>query len=507
MGVGRKQERYNGRMSMTADNTTRPRKKGPIAIEGARIVGFALLLAWFSASGFLVSSATANSADFLTLVAFTALLFIAAFVGRSRDIRRQATILCSVFSAVAAVGTIVPSFTADSPIISIICSLLTAPGLALLVLGWGSLFSKRSMPTVILETIAAQLLMSAIHLTGCLQPPHLEAILRGIYLIGSAFMFAIAAKATQPTKLSHLLSGQHDHSQSATKWQPFVRFIIAINLWGAAINLLYNIYRYCAPLDFEDLSAPAALIEIALLGLLLVVASRQRVKDTQLYTIIFATVLLAFLLVPILGIQNTAPFYALFLGFAALSVLTWTLSAQICQAYQLSSNMVYGCAIGSFLGLQIVIARAIARDAFSGIASSPIELNTLCLIGAFASFAAYQLVFNHRSAIWSEPSETMQEAATDHSAEGDACANAEAVADPFERWDDFAALYHLTPRESEVLLLFARGRSYERIQETLVIARGTVNYHMSNAYRKIGISSRQDLLDRLDEAACSNERK
>lgn len=132
MGVGRKQERYNGRMSMTADNTTRPRKKGPIAIEGARIVGFALLLAWFSASGFLVSSATANSADFLTLVAFTALLFIAAFVGRSRDIRRQATILCPVFSAVAAVGTIVPSFTADSPIISIICSLLTAPVLLFL---------------------------------------------------------------------------------------------------------------------------------------------------------------------------------------------------------------------------------------------------------------------------------------------------------------------------------------------------------------------------------------
>ena len=105
--------------------------------------------------------------------------------------------------------------------------------------------------------------------------------------------------------------------------------------------------------------------------------------------------------------------------------------------------MVYGCAIGSFLGLQIVIARAIARDAFSGITSSPIELNTLCLIGAFASFAAYQLVFNHRSAIWSEPSETMQEAATDHSAEGDACANAEAAQALFERWDDFAALITL----------------------------------------------------------------
>lgn len=131
MGVGRKQERYNGREHDSRQYYPSS-EKGPIAIEGARIVGFALLLAWFSASGFLVSSATANSADFLTLVAFTALLFIAAFVGRSRDIRRQATILCPVFSAVAAVGTIVPSFTADSPIISIICSLLTAPVLLFL---------------------------------------------------------------------------------------------------------------------------------------------------------------------------------------------------------------------------------------------------------------------------------------------------------------------------------------------------------------------------------------
>ena len=483
MGVGRKQERYNGRIKHDSRQYYPSSEKGPIAIEGARMVGFALLLAWFSASGFLVSSATANSADFLTLVAFTALLFIAAFVGRSRDIRRQATILCSVFSAVAAVGTIVPSFTADSPIISIICSLLTAPGLALLVLGWGSLFRKRRMPTVILETIAAQLLMSAIHLTGCLQPPHLEAILRGIYLIGSAFMFAIAAKATQPTKLSHLLSGQHDHSQSATKWQPFVRFIIAINLWGAAINLLYNIYRYCAPLDFEDLSAPAALIEIALLGLLLVIEAKGEGHPVLHNHIRHRTARLSF------GSNSWATRTVLCPVSWLRGIVGTHLDSFCSDLPGLSAQLKYGVWLRNRLVPRIAncysprhCSRCVQRNRLvPHRAQHPLPDRGIRLLRCLPT--RIQPPLGHMS----EPSETMQEAATDHSAEGDACANAEAVADPFERWDDFAALYHLTPRESEVLLLFARGRSYERIQETLVIARGTVNYHMSNAYRKIGI--------------------
>ncbi|MEG0323664.1 MAG: helix-turn-helix transcriptional regulator, partial [Raoultibacter sp.] len=66
--------------------------------------------------------------------------------------------------------------------------------------------------------------------------------------------------------------------------------------------------------------------------------------------------------------------------------------------------------------------------------------------------------------------------------------------DMFDNWDAVSGRYGLTRRESEVVLLFAKGRSYARIQEMLFISRGTVNYHMNNAYRKLGISSRQELL-------------
>ncbi|MEG1246920.1 helix-turn-helix transcriptional regulator, partial [Gordonibacter sp.] len=53
----------------------------------------------------------------------------------------------------------------------------------------------------------------------------------------------------------------------------------------------------------------------------------------------------------------------------------------------------------------------------------------------------------------------------------------------------------LTQRESEVLVLLARGRSVRYICDELSIAQGTAKHHVSNIYRKIGVFDRQGLLD------------
>lgn len=307
MGASKKQDGYNEGMGPIANNHARLRKRADATMAIARIVGFALLLAWFSASGFSASSASASHADLLTLAAFTTLLFAIAFRRRARDSKQHARMFYLLFSAMAAAGTIAPSFIDNNLVVSIICPLLAAAGLAILVLGWGSLFNKQNMTEVILETIMAQLLMSIVHLMSCFLSPLLEAVFRGVYLIGSALMLAVAKKGAVSSKHSSVADEGCKSSRLTAERQPFIRFILAINLWGAAINLLYNIYRYCAPLDFTNLSAPAALIEITFLGILFFVANMRRMKDTQLYTIIFAAILLAFLLVPILGIQSAVP--------------------------------------------------------------------------------------------------------------------------------------------------------------------------------------------------------
>lgn len=55
----------------------------------------------------------------------------------------------------------------------------------------------------------------------------------------------------------------------------------------------------------------------------------------------------------------------------------------------------------------------------------------------------------------------------------------------------------LTAREQEVLILWAHGRSSPYIQETLVISANTVASHTKHIYQKIGVHSRQELLDEL----------
>jgi len=48
---------------------------------------------------------------------------------------------------------------------------------------------------------------------------------------------------------------------------------------------------------------------------------------------------------------------------------------------------------------------------------------------------------------------------------------------------------YLTPRESDVLRLVARGRSYAQIGKDLGVSPHTVTSHIKNAYRKLGVCS------------------
>lgn len=59
--------------------------------------------------------------------------------------------------------------------------------------------------------------------------------------------------------------------------------------------------------------------------------------------------------------------------------------------------------------------------------------------------------------------------------------------------------FHLTKRESEVMMLLMRGNNGPYIQEKLCISQNTFQTHMRNLYHKCDIHSRQELLFLLDE--------
>ena len=53
----------------------------------------------------------------------------------------------------------------------------------------------------------------------------------------------------------------------------------------------------------------------------------------------------------------------------------------------------------------------------------------------------------------------------------------------------------LTPRETEVFVLLAQGRTRAFIQDELVLSGSTVKTHVSHIYAKMGVHDRQEMMD------------
>lgn len=68
-----------------------------------------------------------------------------------------------------------------------------------------------------------------------------------------------------------------------------------------------------------------------------------------------------------------------------------------------------------------------------------------------------------------------------------------------KRSDALAAAYGLSPRELEVLYLLGRGYNHGYIATRLYISENTVRTHVRHIYSKLGISSREDLIELIDQ--------
>lgn len=67
--------------------------------------------------------------------------------------------------------------------------------------------------------------------------------------------------------------------------------------------------------------------------------------------------------------------------------------------------------------------------------------------------------------------------------------------------DRLSREYSLTPREREILSYLARGRSLPYIRDALVLSKNTVGTHVRNLYKKLGVHSKQELLDLVERSS------
>lgn len=73
------------------------------------------------------------------------------------------------------------------------------------------------------------------------------------------------------------------------------------------------------------------------------------------------------------------------------------------------------------------------------------------------------------------------------------------------RCEAIAVERRLMPRESEVLVLLARGRTLAIVMRDLQIAKGTAQTHIENVYAKLGVHKQQELIDLVEGFAISDD--
>lgn len=129
-----------------------------------------------------------------------------------------------------------------------------------------------------------------------------------------------------------------------------------------------------------------------------------------------------------------------------------------------------GLAFGFFLGC-----------ASRGYGGNGLEIEyPVALFACLCAFAAMRTFsFSHADAV------KLAEARLLPSGEGELVEHCQVLAEQ----------YGLSLRETEVFLMLARGRSGPFIQEELTLSQSTVKTHTRNIYRKMGIASKQELID------------
>lgn len=272
---------------------------------------------------------------------------------------------------------------------------------------------------------------------------------------------------------------------------PFAGLMVFAFLMGARKFILFDV------MHMEVLGC--------VLGALVVVPLCFVRSTRPLLPVIYRLVLPAFALVLIF--LNSFPGGTVPLWFAAwltyvffgmLAILALASLVALAHGGELPCGFVYGVAVAGFAACSILGVAAAATPPFQEQEGGPalLVVSTLFFV-ALIGEALVSLWRASRAAVGEEGA-----AAGAAAGDGDGLPGRPAprrVPDVAARCEALADEASLTPREREILGYLGRGHGIAFIAGTLVISESTVRTHVKAIYRKIGVSSREELLERVDE--------
>lgn len=183
-------------------------------------------------------------------------------------------------------------------------------------------------------------------------------------------------------------------------------------------------------------------------------------------------------------VQQLTMYTLVYLGYSLAGPTMWLLALGYAHMRRAAPTAVLGCVFASkYLGLFCGFGAVDLLGAMgTGEATGPGLVPSAVLVCVAVLACAYLIVFPERELLSLSP---LLFGLSSESIEA--------------RCAQIAAEHGLTPRETEIFTLLARGRDVGFICAELYISRNTANAHRRAIYSKLGIHSQQELLDIVED--------
>lgn len=280
--------------------------------------------------------------------------------------------------------------------------------------------------------------------------------------------------------------------------------------------------------DFNELHMASLACEFVAVGLMyLALRAGLRMEVSRLYVLVMALVSAGFLALPI--VINDGTMAGLFLTTILVSVGTMIIDVVVLCAiahaaydWQTSGALVGGLARGVTVGAMSVghfAGNAMAETLWSG----GVDVVVFVVCVTYLLILSCSLYLSHVRGAHGEGASSLAVGAHDVAGSG-LCTEGADVAptaaistltsasdtrlnQPQESSDEafsarieaLAYEYHLSRRETDVFALLARGRSIPYAADALTISENTVRSHVRRIYDKLGVHSKQEVLDLVEK--------
>ncbi len=256
------------------------------------------------------------------------------------------------------------------------------------------------------------------------------------------------------------------------------------------------------PFAFLGGSVIFALVLVGTIFLLIVALLRERFDATLTYRLSLPIMVAGFVAIALFFDTHAALSLLLInVGYEFFDILAWVLFTEVSRRRNENALHIFGLGVAfMFIGMALgyLAGNVVDTLVLNGTVQITVVamLATLSLVVVAFMVIPEGVVAQLAHAVRSEKKEEAARAAAEatNSSEDDAPRTDRIEA----HCASVAQEFGLTPRESEVIVLLAYGRTLSIIARDLQIAKGTARTHIENIYRKLDVHKQQELIDLVE---------